>query len=222
LADALKPSSAEAGIRRHVKAHAAQAVALLAELVRTPSDNPPGDCRAHAEKTATLLEALGLAVERHRVPASLCKRHGMITATNLIVRKRFAAGPTIALSAHGDVVPPGAGWTQDPYGADVKDGHMYGRGVEVSKSDIATYAFALLALQSVPVQLKGSVELHITYDEETGGEIGPHLLLEQGLSTPSFAIGAGFAYAVVTAHSGCLHMQVAVFGRSAHAALDGH
>ena len=74
----------------------------------------------------------------------------------------------------------------------------------------------------MPVQLKGSVELHITYDEETGGEIGPHFLLEQGLSTPSFAIGAGFTYAVVTAHSGCLHMHVAVFGRSAHAALDGH
>jgi len=59
---------------------------------------------------------------------------------------------------------------------------MYGRGVAVSKSDIATYAFALLALEKSCAQLSGTVELHITYDEEAGGEIGPRLLLESGLS----------------------------------------
>ncbi len=54
--------------------------------------------------------------------------------TNLVVRHRFGEGPTIALNAHGDVVPPGEGWTRDPYGAEVVDGWMYGRGVAVSKS----------------------------------------------------------------------------------------
>ena len=54
----------------------------------------------------------------------------------------------MALNAHGDVVPPGEGWTRDPYGAEIVDGWMYGRGVAVSKSDFATYAFALLALQA--------------------------------------------------------------------------
>jgi succinyl-diaminopimelate desuccinylase len=218
LADATKFSSTESLIRRHVRAHAAQAVAFLAELVRTPSDNPPGDCRNHAEKTASLLEALGWVVERHPVPAALCKRRGMITATNLIVRRRFGSGPIVALSTHGDVVPPGTGWTQDPYGARIENGHMYGRGVAVSKSDIASYAFALLAVQSLAAVMTGSVELHITYDEEAGGEIGPRYLLDQGLSKPTLAIGAGFSYAVVTAHSGCVHMQVQVLGRSAHAA----
>lgn len=202
-----------------VKTRRREAEAFLAKLVRTPSDNPPGDCTRHAEETAALLEKLGLAVERHAVPEALCKAHGMIAATNLIVRKRFGAGPVIALNAHGDVVPPGEGWTADPYGARVKDGTMYGRGVAVSKSDIATYAFALLALldSKAPVR-RGTVELHITYDEETGGEIGPKLLLDKGISKPDLAIGAGFSYAVVTAHNGCLHLEVAVTGRSAHAA----
>ena len=64
----------------------------------------------------------------------------------------------------------------------------------------------------------GTVELHITYDEEAGGEIGPGLLLADRISKPDYAIGAGFSYAVVNAHNGALHLEVEVRGRSAHAA----
>ena len=194
-------------------------IEFLAELVKVPSDNPPGDCAVHAERTAELLEGLGFAVERHPVPAQPVADSGMVSATNLVVRRRFGEGPVIALNAHGDVVPPGEGWTHDPYGAEVVDGWMYGRGVAVSKSDIATYAFALLALERAGLPLRGTVELHITYDEESGGEIGPGLILKEGLSKPDLAIGAGFSYAVVNAHNGCLHLEVEVNGRSAHAAM---
>lgn len=202
-----------------VAANQPGAVEFLAELVRTPSDNPPGDCAAHAERAAALLEELGFAVERHAVPAPLVAASGMISCTNLIVRRRFGDGPVIALNAHGDVVPPGAGWTHDPYGAAIADGWMYGRGVAVSKSDFATYAFALKALEEAGEPLAGTVELHFTYDEEAGGAIGPAWLLAEGLSRPDLAICAGFSYAVVTAHNGCLHLEATVHGRSAHAAM---
>jgi acetylornithine deacetylase/succinyl-diaminopimelate desuccinylase-like protein len=194
---------------------------FLAELVKVPSDNPPGDCGPHATRAAALLEGLGFAVERHDVPAELVARNGMISATNLIVRERFGDGPVVALNAHGDVVPPGLGWTADPYGAEIRDGVMYGRGVAVSKSDFATYGFALLALKHARRQgaaIGGTVELHLTYDEEAGGAIGPGLILERGLSKPDYAISAGFAYDIVTAHNGCLHLEVEVIGKSAHAA----
>ncbi len=194
-------------------------IAFLAELVRAPSDNPPGDCAPHAERTAMLLEALGFAVERHPVPEARVRANGMISATNLVLRERFGEdGLVIALNAHGDVVPPGEGWTQDPYGAAIVDGWMYGRGVAVSKSDIASYTWALLALRASGLALRGTVELHVTYDEEAGGEIGPGLLLGEGISKPDYAIGAGFSYAVVNAHNGALHLEVEVRGRSAHAA----
>jgi acetylornithine deacetylase/succinyl-diaminopimelate desuccinylase-like protein len=192
---------------------------FLAELVRVPSDNPPGDCAPAAERAAALLEGLGFVVERHPVPAERVRAVGMRSATNLIVRRRFGPGPVIALNAHGDVVPPGEGWSRDPYGASVVDGWMYGRGVAVSKSDFATYAFAVLALEAAGPPARGTVELHFTYDEESGGEIGPKFLLDAGLSKPDFAICAGFSYAVVTAHDGCLHLEVEVRGRSAHAAM---
>jgi succinyl-diaminopimelate desuccinylase len=195
-------------------------VEFLKALVRVPSDNPPGDCAPHAEAAARLLQELGFVVERHPVPETLVHAHGMRSVTNLIVRQRFGAGgPTIALNAHGDVVPPGEGWTHDPYGADEADGAVYGRGAAVSKSDFATYAFALLALKADPDGLSGTVELHLTYDEEAGGEIGPKWLLDEGLTHPDYSIGAGFSYAVVTAHNGCVHLEVTVRGKQAHAAI---
>jgi acetylornithine deacetylase/succinyl-diaminopimelate desuccinylase-like protein len=95
---------------------------------------------------------------------------------------------------------------------------MYGRGVAVSKSDFATYGYALLALKSLGAPLAGTVELHLTYDDEAGGAIGPKWLLDQGLTEPDYAISAGFSYAIVTAHSGCLHLEVRITGKSAHAA----
>lgn len=192
---------------------------FLAELVQCPSDNPPGDCAAHAERAARLLEELGLRVERHPVPEEAVKANGMVSATNLVVRRRFGAGPVIALNAHGDVVPPGSGWTHDPYGGEIVDGWMYGRGAAVSKSDFATYTWSLLALEQTGVKLAGTVELHFTYDEEAGGNIGPGFLMREGISKPDLVIGAGFSYAVVTAHNGCLHLEVQVDGKSAHAAM---
>jgi acetylornithine deacetylase/succinyl-diaminopimelate desuccinylase family protein len=209
-------------IRDAVLARFEEEVAFLAALVRHPSDNPPGDCAPHAAYTAGLLEALGFTVERHLVPDAEVRAAGMISATNLVIRHRFgtdsAGGPVIALNAHGDVVAPGEGWSSDPYGADIRDGRMYGRGAAVSKSDFATYTFALLALRAAAVPLAGTVELHLTYDEETGGLLGPGWLLAQGISKPDLAISAGFAYGVTIAHNGCLHLEVTVRGRSAHAA----
>lgn len=212
------PAQRTAAIEAYLLGEQASQTRFLAELVKFPSDNPPGDCAAHAERAATLLAELGFAVERHPVPAEAAHANGMISVTNLVVRERFGDGPTIALNAHGDVVPPGGGWTTDPYGAETRDGTMYGRGVAVSKSDFATYAYALLALKACGTSLAGTVELHLTYDEEVGGNVGPRWLLEQRIVAPDFVISAGFAYAITTAHNGCLHLEVEIIGKSAHAA----
>lgn len=198
-------------------------VRFLQALVRVPTDTPPGNNAPHADKAAELLGALGFTVEKHPVPAAAVQAQGMQSITNLVVRRRFAnhAGPVIALNAHGDVVPPGEGWSHDPYGAEVDGGRLYGRAAAVSKSDFATYTFALLALQSLAAQgvpLTGAVELHFTYDEEFGGELGPGWLLANKLTKPDLLIAAGFSYQVVTAHNGCLQMEVTLHGLASHAA----
>ncbi|GAB4065460.1 ArgE/DapE family deacylase [Ancylobacter sonchi] len=214
-------SQVEAGVAGRDGERLEREVAFLKAVVRVPSDNPPGDCAAHAEVTGQLLEELGFTVERHPVPEPFVKSYGMKSVVNLVVRERFgdAKGPVIALNAHGDVVPPGEGWTFDPYGAEEKGGAIYGRGAAVSKSDFATYAFALLALKEKPEGLDGTVELHLTYDEEAGGFVGPKWLLGQGISKPDLAISAGFSYSVVVAHNGALHLEIVVRGKQAHAAM---
>ena len=208
-------------ISRFLDAETERQVAFLAELVKVPTDNPPGDCAYHADVARGLLEGLGFGVEAHPVPEADVRAAGMISATNLIVRHRFGDGPTVALNAHGDVVPPGEGWVHDPYGAEIErtggGARMYGRGAAVSKSDFATYAWALLALKQADIQA-GTVELHLTYDEEIGGTVGPQWLLQQGLTKPDYVICAGFAHSIITAHNGCLHLEVTVHGRVGHAA----
>ena len=202
-----------------VDAHFDEEVKFLQELVRVPTDTPPGNNAPHAERTAELLKGFGFEAERHAVPADEVHAAGLETITNLIVRRKYGAGLTIALNAHGDVVPPGEGWTHGPYGGEIEGGKIYGRATAVSKGDFASFSFAVRALESLGASLKGSVELHFTYDEEFGGEVGPGWLLRKGLTRPDLMIAAGFSYQVVVAHNGCLQLEVTVHGEMSHAAI---
>ena len=196
-----------------------QEVQFLQALVRVPTDTPPGNNTPHALRTAQLLQAFGFAAEQHEVPAQVVSAAGLESITKLVVRRKYGEGKTIGLNAHGDVVPPGEGWTHDPYGGEVADGKLYGRAAAVSKCDFATFTFATRAIETLKRPLKGSVELYFTYDEEFGGELGPGWLLDKGIVKPDLLLAAGFSYQVVTAHNGCLQMEVTVHGKMGHAAV---
>ncbi|MCD6663741.1 MAG: M20/M25/M40 family metallo-hydrolase [Comamonas sp.] len=200
--------------------HFDEQVRFLQELVRVPTDTPPGNNAPHAERAAELIRAFGFEAEKHPVPDAEVKAYGMQSITNLIVRRPYGKGGlTLALNAHGDVVPPGEGWQHAPYGAEIEGGKLYGRAAAVSKCDFSTFSFAVRALEAVARPAKGTIELHFTYDEEFGGLLGPGWLLSQGLTKPDLMIAAGFSYEVVTAHNGCLQLEVTVNGRMAHAAV---
>ncbi|OBV40044.1 M20/M25/M40 family metallo-hydrolase [Janthinobacterium psychrotolerans] len=213
-------STTEQKITDWIDAHFDEEVAFLQQVVQVPTDTPPGNNAPHAARVAQLLEAYGWEAEQHAVPSDQVEAYGMQSITNLIVRRPYAAGgPTVALNAHGDVVPPGDNWTYPPYGAQVVDGYLYGRAAAVSKSDFATYVFATRALEALGIALKGQLELHFTYDEEFGGLLGPGWLLEQKLTKPDFVIAAGFSYNIVTAHNACLQLEITVHGKSGHGAM---
>ena len=202
-----------------IDAHFDEQVRFLQELVRVPTDTPPGNNAPHAERLAELLTSFGYDAEKYPVPTDEVKAYGLQSLTNLIVRRPYGQGPTIALNAHGDVVPPGEGWSKNPYGGEIENDKMYGRATAVSKGDMSSFTFAVRALESLGLSLKGGVELHFTYDEEFGGEKGPGWLLAKGLTQPDLMIAAGFSYQVVTAHNGCLQLEVTVNGKSGHAAV---
>ena len=206
-----------------IDAHFDEQVRFLQALIQVPTDTPPGNNAPHAERTAELLQGFGFEVEEHMVPAAEVHAAGLQSITNLVVRRKYGSvnskGRTILLNAHGDVVPPGDGWTHDPYGGEIENGNIYGRAAAVSKSDFSTYAFAVRALEAVAKPSTGSVELLFTYDEEFGGEVGPAWLLKHKIIHPDLMIAAGFSYQVITAHNGCLQMEVTVHGKMAHAAI---
>jgi succinyl-diaminopimelate desuccinylase len=203
-----------------IDAHFDEEVAFLQQMVRIPTDTPPGNNAPHADAVADAVAGFGWSAEKHAVPDQQVRDYGMESITNLIIRRPYAAGgPTIALNAHGDVVPPGEGWSKPPYGGVIEDGYLYGRAAAVSKCDFATYIFAVRALEALGVPLKGGLELHFTYDEEFGGLLGPGWLLEQGLTRPDYVIAAGFSYNIVTAHNACLQLEITVHGKAGHGAM---
>jgi succinyl-diaminopimelate desuccinylase len=213
-------SSAYQQLDAWIDAHFDEQIRFLQALVQVPTDTPPGNNTPHALRTVELLSSFGFIAEQHEVPQAEVVDAGMQSVTNLIVRRpQGDPGLTIALNAHGDVVPPGEGWTHGPYSGEVVDGKLYGRASAVSKCDFSTFTFATRAIESLNAKLKGTVELHFTYDEEFGGELGPGWLLKHRLTKPDLAMAAGFSYQVVTAHNGCLQLQVTVHGKMAHAAI---
>jgi acetylornithine deacetylase/succinyl-diaminopimelate desuccinylase-like protein len=218
-------STSKEQLAQWIDAHFDEQVAFLQQILRVPTDTPPGNNAPHADLVARLVGDYGWDAEKHAVPPQQVHDYGMESITNLIVRRPYqAGGPTVALNAHGDVVPPGDNWTYPPYGGVVDQGYIYGRAAAVSKCDFSTYIFAVRALEALGVPLKGGLELHFTYDEEFGGLLGPGWLLEQKLTKPDFVIAAGFSYNIVTAHNACLQLEITVHGKSGHGAMPetGH
>jgi len=203
-----------------IDAHFDEQVAFLQSVLSVPTDTPPGNNTPHALHTAELLKQYGMQAQAHAVPAEVVQAAGLESITNLIVKRQYGqGGRVLALNAHGDVVPPGEGWTYPPYAGEIHEGKIYGRAAAVSKCDFSTYVFAVRALESLGVPLKGRIELQFTYDEEFGGELGPGWLLKNKLTQPDLAIAAGFSYQIITAHNGCLQLEVTVNGKMGHAAV---
>ena len=139
-----------------IDAHFDDQVKFLQALVQVPTDTPPGNNAPHAERTAELLKAFGYEAEQHPVPQAEVAAAGLESITNLIVRRpQGPGGPVIALNAHGDVVPPGEGWTHGPYSGEVVDGKLYGRASAVSKCDFSTFTFATRAIEALGATAQG-------------------------------------------------------------------
>ncbi len=203
-----------------VDAHFDEQTRFLQALIQVPTDTPPGNNTPHARRAAELIEAMGLPIEKHEVPQAEVEAAGLESITNLVARRHYGdGGRTIALNAHGDVVPPGEGWTKNPYGGEIANGKIYGRASAVSKCDFSTFTFAVRALEAVAKPTQGGIELIFTYDEEFGGEVGPAWLLQHKIIQPDLVIAAGFSYQVITAHNGCLQIELTVHGKMAHAAV---
>jgi succinyl-diaminopimelate desuccinylase len=155
-------------------------VQFTADLVRIPTVNPPGEeYEACARFLGDYLERRSFAVEYIAAEgrAEHTARHPRL---NVIGSRRGGAGPVVHLNGHIDVVPPGDGWTVDPFGGLVRDGKIFGRGVCDMKAGIAAAVFAAEAIARAGVTLPGTLEISGTVDEESGGFAGVAYLAAAG------------------------------------------
>ena len=156
-------------------------VRFTADLVRIPTVNPPGDdYEPCARWLGDQLAARGFDVEY--ITATDRPEHTRAHPRVNVVgtRRGDAAGPVVHLNGHFDVVPAGDGWTVDPFGGEVRDGRIFGRGVCDMKAGIAAAVFAAEAIRRAGVRLPGTIEISGTVDEESGGFAGVAWLCSTG------------------------------------------
>jgi succinyl-diaminopimelate desuccinylase len=164
-----------------IDAAAAEIVEFTSELIRIPTVNPPGDeYEPCARLIGDRLARAGFEVEYF--PAEGCAEHTRShPRINVIGLQRGRhSRPAIHLNGHFDVVPPGAGWTVDPFSGIVRDGRVYGRGACDMKAGIAAAIFAAEGIRRAGIELQGSVEISGTVDEESGGFAGVAWLATRG------------------------------------------
>jgi acetylornithine deacetylase len=183
----------------------AQLTGLLADLVRQPSVS--GEERPTVERLADFLDSHGLAVQLEEAAPG---------RPNLLCRWGADDGPTLLLTGHSDTVPIGNGWSRDPFGAEIAEGRLYGRGACDMKAGLAGMALTMVALKRSSARPRGTVLFAVCVDEEVAG-IGTQAAIRNGLAADWAVIGEPTELQPIRACRGNCYFEVEVIGRAAHA-----
>jgi acetylornithine deacetylase/succinyl-diaminopimelate desuccinylase family protein len=192
-----------------------EVVSFLQALIRQRSDHPPGDCRGAIEVVAQKLSETGVEFEvkaqRDLQPSLLATLPGS-----------SGESPTLLYHAHIDTVPAGelALWSTDPFGGEVKDGRIYGRGAGDDKGSVAAQVMALVTLARAGVSLNGCLQVAVVADEESGGLVGTKWLHDEGVLAPDYlVVGEQTNNQVAVGERVACGIDLTVFGKSAHGAM---
>ncbi len=182
---------------------------FLADLIRTPSVNPPGNEGAVAALMTAKLSALGLETMTVEAAPGRPSVIGKLAGSG--------NGPTLLLNGHMDVQPPGHHWTRDPFAVTIEGRRMYGQGAMDMKAGLAAIVYALEYLKDTGCRLAGDVIVTAVADEVCGGHLGTGYLVGEGLVRADMAVVCEpTGDTVRVAHRGALWLEIGVSGKSAH------
>lgn len=193
-------------VLQHVNAD--RLIRLAQDMVRIPSDNPPGREGELARFLAGYLTRAGLRSELREVAPDRPNVVARLGETGL--------RPHLILNGHIDALPPGEGWTRDPYGGEIVSGRLYGRGATDMKGPVASLIAAVEAVKESGAKLRGSVTLTAVVDEE-GTQEGTRRLVQEGVVGDFAIVAEPTEFLPVAAHKGDMYIEVVTHGREAHA-----
>jgi succinyl-diaminopimelate desuccinylase len=191
-----------------------ETAALLQDLIRQRSDYPPGDTRAAVQVVAAKLTEAG-------IPSEIVARREQQASLLAYLGDPLQA-PCLTFHAHIDTVPAGdlKRWSADPFGGEVRDGIVYGRGAGDDKGSVAAQSMAFLALARAGVAFNGCLQLAIVADEESGGLEGTVWLRDLGKLKPDLlVVGEQTNNQVAIAERVACGIDLTVFGKSTHGAM---
>lgn len=197
------------GSNTYTPVHEADLVAFVQDLTRVPSVNPPGGEGPVADLILPRLLELGFDARIVTTPSG---------RANVIGRYSTGRpGPTLLFNGHMDVLPAGSGWVREPFGGELDDGRIYGRGVLDMKAGLAAALFAVQAVIRSDANICGDILYTACADEVGGGYEGTGYLAKQGLIQADMAvICEPTGPDVFVAHRGALWADIEVTGKSAH------
>ena len=197
-------------------------IGVLKKFIEVPTVNPPGEKYGEFVSVASrVLEEIGFSVKVHEVPRSVVEKHYPEYADypRYIIVGRLGGGePVIQFNGHYDVVPPGSGWSTDPFKPYIREGRVYGRGSVDMKGGIAASLLAIKAFTEFFKEFEGTIEVALVPDEEIGGETGTGYLVRSGLSKPNYVVIAepSGPDRVWFGHRGALWFYIEIYGKQAH------
>ena len=189
-----------------------ETIAFLQSLVRVPSVNPPGDVVEAVRVCRMPLDAAGFAVQEFTPEPG---------KPNLVALWGNPDGPQLAFNAHLDVVPIGdeSAWKYAPWGGEIANGRVYGRGAGDDKASVTAQVMGALALARSGVTLRGQLAVTEVADEETTGAGAIHVIEAAGLNPFGVIVGEQTMGRVAIGEKGTAGVKITVFGRTAHGAL---
>ncbi|WP_127901821.1 acetylornithine deacetylase/succinyl-diaminopimelate desuccinylase family protein [Solirhodobacter olei] len=177
--------SADTRLAAEIAARRARLIALTQGLIRIPTLNPPGrKYREICDYLAAELAPAGFTCQFLRARGAIADSDTYPRWNLLARREGTRPGETVHFNGHHDVVAVGHGWTTDPFGGELKDGKIYGRGACDMKGGIASAVVAAEAFLAAFPDFSGAIEISATADEESGGYGGVAWLAEQGHFAP--------------------------------------
>ncbi len=206
----LDPASVE---RVLAEINSDEIVAFLQALVQVPSVNPPGDVREAIRLVEEKLAAEGFTTV---VVGPTPEKLNIVATLN-----GQGAGPRLAFNAHVDVVPIGeeAAWQYPPFGGEIHDGRVYGRGAGDDKASVTAQVMAAIALARSRVPFDGALIVTEVADEEVGGAAGAGYIVEQGHVEADYVIVGEQTFGqICVGERGGAPVKVTVYGATGHAA----